>query len=61
MSMRGEIISREYQSIRIVKDRDGKEYSCYFKDVQNYNKNVGLTADQKSKCLDLSQVLGDTW
>ncbi|SHO53682.1 hypothetical protein [Desulfopila aestuarii] len=61
MSMRGQIISREYQKMVWVKDRDGKEYSCYLNDVKNFDEKKGLTEEQKSRCLDTSQVAGDSW
>lgn len=61
MSMRGELISREYQSMVIVDDVDGKEYSCYKKDVKNFDQTKGLSKEQKDKCTDISLVLGDTW
>ena len=61
MSMRGELISKEYQSMVIVDDVDGKEYSCYKKDVENYDKEKDLSRKQKEKCTDISLVLGDTW
>lgn len=61
MSMRGELISAEYQSIIFINDVDGKEYSCYLKDVENFNESKGLTRKQKENCLDVSLVLGDSW
>lgn len=61
MSMRGELISREYQSMKWVNDTDGKEYACYHEDVKNFDEKKGLTKDQKAKCLDTSQVTGDSW
>ncbi len=56
--MRGEIISREYQRIEWVRGEDGKEYACYSDDGNKEGKN---SAEQRSDCLDLSQVLGDSW
>jgi len=61
MSMRGEIISREYQSMDWIQDKDGKEYSCYHKDVEDFDPKVGLTDEQKNKCMDTSVVMGDSW
>lgn len=58
MSMRGEIISKEYQSMVWVKDNEGKEYACYRGDLKDKEH---LTEEEKSKCLDVSQVLGDSW
>lgn len=61
MSMRGEIISREYQHMVIVQDKDGQEYSCYIDDVNNFNKKDGLSKNQKARCTNLNAVLGDSW
>jgi hypothetical protein len=58
MSMRGELISREYQSMIWVKDESGKEYACYTADLKDPEH---LSEDDKSKCLDTSQVMGDSW
>ena len=54
--MRGTVISREYQRIEWVQDENGKEYACYGDDGQNKE-----TEDRQANCLDLSQVLGDSW
>ena len=56
--MRGEIISREYQRIEWVRGEDGKEYACYGDDGR---QNERHSEDGKSNCLDLSQVVGDSW
>ena len=61
MSMRGELISREYQSMKFVKDNDGKEYVCYQNDVENVQDGQRLSDEQKQQCLDSSQILGDSW
>jgi hypothetical protein len=61
MSMRGELISKEYQNMIFVDDVDGKEYSCYQQDVKNFDEKKGLSDKQKEKCTDLSLVLGDSW
>jgi hypothetical protein len=61
MSMRGELISNEYQRMVFIDDVDGKEYSCYLKDVRNFDEKKGLSQKQKEKCTDLSFVLGDSW
>ncbi len=45
MSMRGEIISREYNKMIFISDENGKE----------------LDDKQKELCLDTSHVPGDTW
>lgn len=61
MSMRGEIISREYQSMVWVRDNNGKEYSCYLEDVKDFDPKKGLSREQKDRCLDTSLVAGDSW
>ena len=61
MSMRGEIISREYNKMVFVDDVDGREYACYQDDLDNFDQKKGLSQQQKERCTDLSQVLGDTW
>jgi len=61
MSMRGDIISKEYQKMVWVRDKDGKEYACYIDDLQNLKKKEDLTDEEKEKCLDISQVLGPNW
>lgn len=61
MSMRGELISNEYQHMVWVNDVDDRQYSCYRDDVKKLNKKKGLSKEQKEKCLDISLVLGDTW
>lgn len=62
MSMRGEIISQEYNSMVWVHDESGKEYACYARDLENNRSNGdSISQEEKKNCLDLSQVLGDTW
>lgn len=61
MSMRGQVISKEYQQMVWVNDKDGKEFSCYLDDVRDFDPKKGLTGEQKSRCLDTSLVAGDSW
>lgn len=58
MSMRGDLISKEYQKMVFVKDDNGKEYVCYLKDLKDRNS---LTDEEKARCLDASQIVGDSW
>ena len=58
MSMRGELISAEYQSIVFVRDDKGGEYACYAKDLENPNH---VAEDEKELCLNTSQVMGANW
>jgi hypothetical protein len=59
--MRGEIISHEYQRMVWVHDKEGKEYACYINDAKDIKKKEDLTQEERSKCVDLNQVLGDSW
>lgn len=59
--MKGEIISKEFQKMVWVQDKDGKEYACYIDNLKQIKKKEDLTEDEKAKCLDLSEVLGDSW
>jgi hypothetical protein len=61
MSMRGQIISSEYQKMEWVRDNDGKEYACYHNDLKEFDGKKGLTDEQKKRCLDTSLVAGDSW
>lgn len=58
MSMRGNLISKEYQRMIWVRDESGKEFACYAEDVKDV-KNIN--DQEKSHCLDISQVIGDSW
>jgi hypothetical protein len=55
MSMRGEIISKEYQSMVFVHDKNGKEYVCYAGDLKNLKSGEDLTESERAKCTDLRE------
>lgn len=59
--MKGEVISKEFQKMVWVQDKDGKEYACYIDDLKQIKKKEDLSDEEKAKCLDLSTVLGDSW
>ena len=61
MSMRGENISKEYQKMVWIRDKDGKEYACYLDDLKGIKKKEDLSDEEKEKCMDISLVLGDSW
>lgn len=61
MSMRGEIISKEYNSMVFVNDKNGKEYACYAENLKNFNAGQDLTENERKHCTDISLVLGDSW
>jgi hypothetical protein len=58
MSMRGDLVSKEYQSMVFVRDDDGREYVCYDKDLKTSDR---LSEKEKKHCLDTSQILGPNW
>ena len=58
MSMRGNIISKQYQSMVFVRDDKGVEYVCYAKDLKDPSH---VRENEKEHCLDSSQVLGSNW
>ena len=58
MSMRGDLISEEHQSMVFVRDDSGAEYVCYARDL---NSAEHVSKHEKQYCLDASQVLGESW
>lgn len=58
MSMRGQLISKEYQSMVFVRDDNGGEYVCYAKDLEDKDH---VAESEKEKCLDTSLVMGPNW
>jgi hypothetical protein len=59
--MKGEIISKEFQKMVWVQDKDGKEYACYIEDLGQIKKKEDMTEEEQKQCLDLNTVLGDSW
>lgn len=47
-----------YESMVWVRDKDGKEYACYLKDIKNIKSKDQLTEEEKAKCMDVSQIVG---
>lgn len=58
MSMRGQLISEEYNKMVFVRDDKGGEYVCYQKDLSSPDH---VSESEKEKCLDTSEVLGPNW
>jgi len=44
-----------YESMIWVKDRDGRQFSCYLKDIKNPEN---LTEEEKAKCMDVNALIG---
>ena len=47
-----------YESMIWVRDKDGKEYACYVKDVKGIKTKEELTEEEREKCMDVSQIVG---
>ncbi len=58
MSMRGQIISEEYNRMVWVRDPQGKEYVCYKNDLKSPDH---VSDSEKDNCFDTSQLLGPNW
>jgi len=41
-----------------VRDKDGKEYACYLKDIKGIKTKEQLTEEEKANCIDVSQIVG---
>ena len=59
--MKGEVISNEFKHMVWVSDKEGKEYACRIEDLKNIKRKEDLTEEEQNNCMDLSQVLGDSW
>jgi hypothetical protein len=59
--MRGKIISEEFNHMVWVSDKEGKQYACRIEDIKNVKRKEDLTEEEQQNCLDLSQVVGDSW
>jgi hypothetical protein len=47
-----------YESMVWVRDKDGKEYACYLKDIKGIKTKEQLTEEEKANCIDVSQIVG---
>jgi len=47
-----------YESMVWVRDKDGKEYACYIKDIKGVKAKEDLTEEEKEKCVDVSTLVG---
>ena len=47
-----------YESMVWVRDKDGKEYACYLKDIKGIKTKEQLTEAEKAQCVDVSQIVG---
>lgn len=48
-----------FESMVWIRDKNGKEYVCYAEDLAPNNETMEeLTEEEKSVCMDVSQLLG---
>jgi hypothetical protein len=47
-----------YESMVWIRDKDGKEYACYLKDIKGIKTKEQLTEEEKAQCIDVSQIVG---
>jgi hypothetical protein len=59
--MQGNVIADEFKKMVWIRDKEGKEYACTLGDIKNIKKIEDMTEEEKKNCLDLSNVLGDSW
>ena len=59
--MKGKIISQEFQHMVWVHDKDGKEYACRMEDPKSIKRKEDLTDEEQKNCMNLNEVLGDSW
>ncbi len=59
--MKGEIIAGEFNKMVWVSDKNGKEYACSIGELKNIKRKEDLSEDEQNSCMDLSEVLGDSW
>ena len=58
MSMRGQLLSEQYQNTLWGRDDNGQEYVCYATDLESQYR---VSETEKQLCLDANQVLGPNW
>lgn len=44
-----------YESMVWVKDREGKQFSCYLDDLKN---PAEISEEEKAKCMDVNSLIG---
>ena len=47
-----------YESMVWVNDRNGKEFSCYIKDMENVEHFEDLPEEIRANCLDVNLLIG---
>ena len=47
-----------YESMVWVRDKDGKQYACYLKDIKGVKAKEDLTPEEAAQCVDVSTIVG---
>lgn len=47
-----------YESMVWVRDKDGKQYACYLKDIKSVKAKEDLTPEEVAQCVDVSTIVG---
>ena len=47
-----------YESMAWVNDRNGKEFACYLKDIENIKNFDDLPEEIRAKCIDVNSLVG---
>ena len=59
--MKGTIIAKEFNRMVWVNDENGAQYSCYADTPETILRKEDLSKEEQSKCMNLNEVLGDSW
>ena len=60
-TMQGDLIAEEFKKMVWIRDKDGKEYACTVDNLKNIRRAEDLSEEERTKCMDLSLVMGDSW
>ena len=47
-----------YESMVWLNDRNGKEFACYMKDIENIKHFEELPRELQTKCIDVNTLIG---
>jgi hypothetical protein len=51
-----------YEDMVWIRDKDGKEYACQFKEIKFIKRREDLTDEEVERCVEVSQILNkDDW
>lgn len=59
--MKGEIIAKEFNKMVWVNDKDGAQYACRTDNPNAITRKEDLTDEEQQRCMNLNEVLGDSW